>query len=86
MLSQKKVLKNSWSPFCQLTRGWNSPQGDHEPGKEPGDIVIQLEEKEQTLAEVKNKFSRNRQILTSNWEQAETEVILIYFSFGPYCG
>ena len=46
----------------------------------------QLEEKEQTLAEVKNKFSRNRQILTSNWEQAETEVILIYFSFGPYCG
>jgi hypothetical protein len=34
----------------------------------------ELEEKEQTLAEVRTKFSKNKQILTSNWEQAEAEV------------
>jgi hypothetical protein len=39
-----------------------------------------LEEKEQTLAEVRTKFSKNKQILTSNWEQAEAEVrpVILY--------
>ncbi len=37
----------------------------------------ELEEKEQTLAEVRTKFSKNKQILTSNWEQAEAEVSLV---------
>ena len=30
--------------------------------------------KDKTLQEMRTKFSRNRQILTSNWEQAESEV------------
>ncbi len=40
----------------------------------------ELEEKEQTLAEVRTKFSKNKQILTSNWEQAEAEVspVILY--------
>ena len=33
-----------------------------------------VEEKERKMQEMMNKFSRNRQILTSNWEQAESEV------------
>jgi len=31
-------------------------------------------EREESLQEMRNKFSRNRQILTSNWQQAEEEV------------
>ena len=38
------------------------------------DLESQLGEKEKLLQEMMAKFSRNRQILTSNWEQAETEV------------
>ncbi len=43
----------------------------------------ELEEKEQTLAEVRTKFSKNKQILTSNWEQAEAEVspVILYPAF-----
>ena len=33
-----------------------------------------VEEKERKMQEMMNKFSRNRQILTNNWEQAESEV------------
>ena len=39
-----------------------------------GELESQLGEKEKLLQEMMAKFSRNRQILTSNWEQAETEV------------
>ena len=58
-------------------------------GNSPGDVerVDQLEsqlgEKEKILQEMMAKFSRNRQILTSNWEQAETEVSLDRFSSSP---
>ena len=58
-------------------------------GNSPGDVerVDQLEsqlgEKEKILQEMMAKFSRNRQILTSNWEQAETEVSLDRFSSFP---
>ncbi len=47
----------------------------------------ELEEKEQTLAEVRTKFSKNKQILTSNWEQAEAEVgpMLLYPVFRIRC-
>jgi hypothetical protein len=38
----------------------------------------QLEERDQTLTEVRTKFAKNRKILTSNWEQAETEVSYHY--------
>ena len=37
-------------------------QGDHEPGKEPGDIVIQLEEKEHAT------FQRHGKDLTMKYE------------------
>ena len=39
-----------------------------------GQLETQLGEKERVVQEMMAKFSRNRQILTSNWEQAETEV------------
>ena len=39
-----------------------------------GQLETELGEKERLLQEMMAKFSRNRQILTSNWEQAETEV------------
>ena len=39
-----------------------------------GLLETQLGEKERVVQEMMAKFSRNRQILTSNWEQAETEV------------
>ena len=37
-------------------------------------LETELGEKERLLQEMMAKFSRNRQILTTNWEQAETEV------------
>lgn len=33
-----------------------------------------MESREESLKEMKNKFTKNREILTSNWEQAEEEV------------
>ena len=39
--------------------------------QEMKEVVLDNERK---MAEMMNKFSRNRQILTSNWEQAENEV------------
>ena len=33
-----------------------------------------VKEKEENMSEMKNKFSKHRQILTSNWQQAEDEV------------
>ena len=33
-----------------------------------------VSDKERVMAEMVTKFSKNRQILTSNWEQAESEV------------
>ena len=58
-------------------------------GNSPGEaerveqLESQLGEKEKILQEMMAKFSRNRQILTSNWEQAETEVSLDRFSSSP---
>ena len=33
-----------------------------------------VEEREESLSELKGKFIRNQQILNSNWQQAEEEV------------
>ena len=33
-----------------------------------------VKEKEDNMSEMKTKFSKHRQILTSNWQQAEDEV------------
>jgi len=38
------------------------------------DLRCQLVQREADLKEVRSKFTKNRQILTSNWEQAESEV------------
>jgi len=38
------------------------------------DLRCQLVQRESDLKEVRSKFTKNRQILTSNWEQAESEV------------
>jgi len=38
------------------------------------DLRCELVQREADLKEVRSKFTKNRQILTSNWEQAETEV------------
>ena len=47
-------------------------------GNTESDKVAELQEiicdKERTMQEMMTKFGRNRQILTSNWEQAESKV------------
>ena len=43
-------------------------------GERVGELESQLGEKERMVQEMMAKFSRNRQILTNNWEQAESEV------------
>ena len=56
----------------------NIMNGNTVPEVEEGSKLVELEselgEKERLVQEMMAKFSRNRQILTSNWEQAETEV------------
>ena len=51
----------------------NTGPGPQE-GERVGELEIQLGEKERLVQEMMAKFSRNRQILTNNWEQAESEV------------
>ena len=48
-------------------------QGDHEPGKEVGDIVIQLEEKEHST------FQRHGRDLTMRMDVDVSEVTVEYF-------
>ena len=46
---------------------------------EEGELSLLREavsDKERIMAEMVTKFGKNRQILTSNWEQAESEVSL----------
>ena len=48
---------------------------------EEGELSLLREavsDKERIMAEMVTKFGKNRQILTSNWEQAESEVSLFY--------
>ena len=40
-------------------------------------VRLVVTEKDNSLLEMRNKFSRNRQILSSNWQQAEDEVGLV---------
>ena len=53
----------------------NIINGNTEEG-ELGQLREAVSDKERVMAEMVNKFSKNRQILTSNWEQAESEVCM----------
>ena len=57
---------------------------ESESGREPGletdcrgrlrDLEEQLAAREAAMLEMRHKFGKNRQILTCNWEQAESEL------------
>ena len=52
----------------------NGNTSDHQESQRLGELETQLGEKERLVQEIMAKFGRNKQILTSNWEQAESEV------------
>jgi hypothetical protein len=52
-----------------IYHAFNQDQASH-----VSELRVQLAAKDRLLTETREKFGRNRQILTSNWEQAETEV------------